>query len=134
MSRLSSHPVRAQAALGALLLGLVVSASGCEEDGKTAPARCLEPALLVFDIQTAGAPADDNARFNDDLDANGNLLAPCVSKVGHSVSNIGSPPPPTTTTAGTGGSATAGTGGSVTAGSGGSGGTATANAGAGGAP
>lgn len=127
MSRLSSHPVRAQAALGALLLGLVVSASGCEEDGKTAPDRCLEPALLVFDIQTAGAPADDNARFNDDLDANGNLLSPCVTKVGHSVSNIGSPTP---TTAGTGGSATAGTGG----GKGGSGGTATANAGAGGAP
>ncbi len=133
MSRLSSHPVRAQAALGALLLGLVVSASGCEEDGKTAPDRCLEPALLIFDIQTAGAPADDNARFNDDLDANGNLLSPCVTKVGHSVSNIGSPTTPTT--AGTGGSATAGNGGKGgKGGKGGSGGTATANAGAGGAP
>lgn len=127
MSRLSSHPVRAPAALGALLLGLVVSASGCEEDGKTAPDRCLEPALLVFDIQAAGAPADDNARFNDDLDANGNLLPPCVTKVGHSVSNIGSPTP---TTAGTGGSATAGSGGKGGSG----GGTATAGAGAGGAP
>jgi len=95
--------------LGALLLTLVAGAAACEEDGKTAPERCLDPALPIFDIQAAGEPSDDNAQY------------PCVTPVGHSVSYIGSPTP--TPTAGTKATGSAGKGG----------GTATANGGAGGA-
>jgi hypothetical protein len=111
MSRLRFHPVRAKAALGVLLLLAVTGATACEEDGKTAPERCADPVLPIFDIQQAGAPADDNAQY------------PCVTKVGHSISQG-----PTTTPT-TGGSATAGSGGKA-----GSGATVTAGAGAGGAP
>jgi hypothetical protein len=114
MSRLRSHPVRAKAVLGALLLLAVTGSAACDEDGKTAPERCLDPALPIFDIQAAGAPADDNAQY------------PCVTKIGHATSRG-----PTTGPAGAAGKAATGT-----AGKGGSssGSTATAGAGAGGAP
>jgi hypothetical protein len=117
MSRLRSHPVRAKAALGALLLMFVTGAAACDEDGQTAPERCLDPALPIFDIQTAGAPADDNAQY------------PCVTRVGHAISQGPSAAP--TSTAGSAGKAA-----TASAGKGGSSGdtTATAGAGAGGAP
>jgi hypothetical protein len=76
MSRHRSFPNRARVVLGALLLASGVTA--CDEDGKTTPARCSE--LPIFDIQNAGAPADDNARYND---AEG---LPCVTEVGHAIS------------------------------------------------
>jgi hypothetical protein len=107
MSRLRSLPVQAKAALGALLLLVVTGSAACDEDGKTAPERCSDPALPIFNIQTAGAPADDNAQY------------PCVTKVGHAISQ-GPTAAPTTGTAGKGGTS--------------SGSTATAGAGAGGAP
>ena len=116
MSRLRFHSVRAKAALGVLLLLAVTGVAACEEDGKTAPERCADPALPIFDIQAAGAPADDNAQY------------PCVTQVGHSISQG-----PTVTPT-TGGSATAGSGGKAATGKAGSGATATAGAGAGGAP
>jgi hypothetical protein len=78
MSRYRAFLPRARAALGALLL--ISSAAACDEDGKTAPARCADPPLPIFDIQHAGAPADDNARYND-ADA-----LPCVTEVGHGIS------------------------------------------------
>ena len=117
MSLLRPHFVRVNVVLGGLLLGLM-TLTGCEEDGKTAPERCLEPALPIFDIQAAGAPSDDNARFDDDAP-----LPPCITKVGHAISSNG------------GGTATAGTssGGTSSGGNAGSGGTTTAEAGAGGA-
>jgi hypothetical protein len=89
---LRANPVRAKAVLGALLLTLVAGAAACEEDGKTAPERCIDPP--PFDIQ-AGAPAD-------------NVTNPCATPVGHSVSFIGSPTTPTagTSTGGKGGKAT----------------------------
>lgn len=86
------------AIIGALLL--VALATGCEDDGKTAPARCADPALPRFDIHTAGAPADDNAYLNDDEDAQGNPL-PCVTEVGHAISGNTEP-------VGSGGSSAAG--------------------------
>jgi hypothetical protein len=107
MSRLRANPVSAKALLGALLLTLVAGVAACDEDGKTAPQRCLDPALPIFDIQ-AGAPDD--------------VQNPCVTEVGHAINQTGSSP----TTAGTS------TGGSGTGGKGSS--TATAGAGAGGAP
>ncbi len=78
MSRSLSLPGRALALLSAAVftLGLIA----CGEDGKTAPERCADPPLPIFDIQSAGAPADDNARYNDA----GEL--PCVTEVGHGVS------------------------------------------------
>jgi hypothetical protein len=116
MSRVRSNPVRAKAALGALALILVAGLAACEEDGKTAPERCADPPLPIFDIQ-AGAPADTN---------------PCVTAVGHSISMGPSTSGGTTAiTAGTSSGGKGGSGGS--AGKGGSGGTATADAGAGGA-
>lgn len=116
MSRLRSLPAQAKAALGALLLLVVTGSAACDEDGKTAPERCLDPALPIFDIQAAGAPADDNARY------------PCVTKIGHAISQ-GPSTAPTTDTAGSAGKAAMGS-----AGKGGSSSTATAGAGAGGAP
>jgi hypothetical protein len=105
MSRLRSLPVQAKAALGALLLLVVTGSAACDEDGKTAPERCRDPALPIFDIQAAGVPADDNAQY------------PCVTEIGHAISQG---PTPTTGPAGKGGSS--------------SGSTASAGAGAGGAP
>jgi hypothetical protein len=106
MSRQRCIPARAKACLGLLLLafaGIVVSA--CDDDGKTAPERCADPALPIFDIQVAGVPGDDNEQY------------PCSTPIGHSVNMFSSP-----TTAGT------------ASGGKSSGGTATAGAGAGGAP
>jgi hypothetical protein len=105
MSRQRCIPARAKACLGLLLVAFASSAvSACDDDGKTAPERCADPALPIFDIQVAGAPADDNEKY------------PCSTPVGHSV-NQG---PPATAGTGSGGKS--------------SGGTATAGAGAGGAP
>jgi len=113
MSRRRCIPARAKACLGLLLLAFASSVSACDEDGKTAPERCADPALPIFDIQTAGAPADDNEQY------------PCSTPIGHSVSQVGS-----ADTADTAGTASGGTNSS----GGNSGGTATAGAGAGGAP
>ena len=77
MSRLRSFP-RALAVLSASLLAL--GAAACDEDGKTTPARCADPPLPLYDIQHAGAPADDNARYNDADEL------PCVTEVGHAIS------------------------------------------------
>jgi len=118
MSRLSSHSIRVNVALGALLLGLVTAVSACEEESKTAPERCLDPKLPLFDIQTAGARDD---------------IYPCNTSVGHSVSSIGNPTTAGTTSGGTATGGKGGSGGTATGGKGGSGGTATADAGAGGA-
>jgi hypothetical protein len=108
MSRQRYVPTRAKAWLGLLLLAFASSVSACDEDGKTVPERCADPALPIFDIQAAGVPADDNDRY------------PCSTPVGHAVSSVG--------TAATAGTASGG------ASNGGEGGTATAGAGAGGAP
>jgi hypothetical protein len=120
MSRLRRIPGWAKATFSALVL--VASAGACEEDSKTAPAKCLD-LPPPFDIQ-AGAPTTDN---------------PCVTAPGHSVSQIISGDTGGSPTAGTGGKAgggaggTAGKGGNGGAGKGGKGGASTANAGAGGA-
>lgn len=74
MSRIGRNIGAASVSLGALLFVLVPLA--CDDDGKTAPEKCADPALPIFDIQAAGAPADDNKRF------------PCVTRVGHAVSQI----------------------------------------------
>ena len=58
MSRISVNPVRAKAALAALALAFVASVSACDEDGKTAPATCLDPPLPIYDIQNAGTFSD----------------------------------------------------------------------------
>jgi hypothetical protein len=99
--------VRVNVALGALLLGSLTALSACEEDGKTAPATCLDPPLAIYDIQTGGVREDEN---------------PCTTDVGHGISSIGS-----STTAGTA------TGGTSSGGKSSSGGAPTADAGAGGA-
>lgn len=123
MSRQLRIPARATAYLGLLLLAVASSLAGCEEDSKTAPERCADPGLPIFDIQAAGIPGDDNAHLNSDP------TKPCVTTVGHSVSSIGNSPTAGTTSGGT----TGGKGGSASGGKAGSGGTATADAGAGGA-
>jgi hypothetical protein len=110
MSRFRSNPVRGKAVLGALLLFVASGSAACDEEGKTAPERCLDPALPIFDIQAAGAPADDNAQY------------PCVTKAGHAVSEGRAP------------TASAGKAATSTAGKAASGDTAMAGAGAGGAP
>jgi len=112
MSRLRTLSFPALAACGVLVL---LAAPACEEDTKTAPARCSEPALQIYDIQ-AGAPSDGGS---------GN---PCVTEVGHAINKFDDE----TVTGGTAG--TGGSGGSAgKAGSGGKGGTGSADAGAGGA-
>ena len=111
MNRQRYVPVRAKACLGLLLLAFASSVSACDEDGKTVPERCGDPALPIFDIQAAGAPADDNAQY------------PCSTPIGHSVSSVG--PAATAGTASNGGTSSGGTNG---------GGAASAGAGAGGAP
>lgn len=123
MSRLRSFP-RALAVLSASLLAL--GAAACDEDGKTTPARCADPPLPLYDIQHAGAPGDDNARYNDADQP------PCVTEVGHAISK-----PTEVAGSSSGGKASGGTSGGGTGGSGGLGGTATGgspdDAGAGGA-
>jgi hypothetical protein len=106
MSRQRCIPARAKACLGLLLLAFASSVSACDDDGKTAPERCADPGLPIFDIQSAGSPSDDNRHLNSDPNK------PCVTTIGHSVSFVGSP---------------------TTGGKGGGGGAATADAGAGGA-
>lgn len=99
MSCLRATPVQAKALLGALLLTLATAVAACEEDGKTAPANCVDPE--PFDIQGKPTPNKN----------------PCVNGIGHAVSSIESPS--------SGGSATAGSGGGTAtadAGAGGAGG------------
>jgi hypothetical protein len=118
MSRLRRLPGWAKATFTAVLLA--ASAGACEEDSKTAPAKCtdLPP---PYDIQ-AGAPTTDN---------------PCVTPAGHSVSQIISGDTGGSATAGTGGKGGGGAGGTAgkggSGGKGGKGGATTADAGAGGA-
>ena len=102
MSRPRSLPGRAPAlfAFGFALVAL----AACDEDGKSAPERCLENPLPLFDPASAGAPADDNEQY------------PCVTPVGHSVSYVGNAP----STAGS--SSKAGSGNSAAGGAGGAGG------------
>jgi hypothetical protein len=108
MSRQRYVSILAKACLASLLLAFASGVSACDEDGKTAPERCADPPLPIFDIQAAGAPADDNAQY------------PCSTPIGHAVNFDGS-------------MATAGAGsGGMSGGEGG--GMATAGAGAGGAP
>ena len=97
-------PFRVKAGLGLLLIAVASNVIACDEDSKTAPERCADPALPIFDIQAAGAPADDNAQY------------PCSTKVGHAVSSIGpASTADTTSSAGKGGGGSAGknTGGSA---------------------
>ena len=109
MSRLRFNPVWVKAALGALLLALAAGASACDEDGKSAPAACLDPALPIYDIQDAGAPTVNN---------------PCVTPIGHSVSFIGEPTTSTggTTSGGSGGKASGGKSNAAAGGAAGAGG------------
>lgn len=102
MSRMRSLLGRFAAALA---LCALTGVAACDDDGRTAPARCLDPALPLFDPAHAGAPADDNEQY------------PCVTPVGHAVSYVGDPP---SSTAGTS-SVSPGAGGAG-AGSGGAGG------------
>lgn len=64
----------ALASLCALLSTLALGA--CGEDGKTAPARCADPPLPLFDIQSAGAPEVDN---------------PCVTQRGYAITGVITP-------------------------------------------
>lgn len=80
MSRPRTFSSSAKIALGlTLLLGAFVA---CGEDGKTAPERCSDPPLPIYDIQAAGQPDVDN---------------PCVTKPGYAISGT------TTSPGGTGG-------------------------------
>lgn len=81
-----SLPGRAKAALGASLL--VLFAVACDEEGETAPERCAEPPLQIFDIQDPPSGGQGGEATN-----------PCVTPVGHAVSP----------SAGTGSSSTSGT-------------------------
>lgn len=77
MSRRSSP--HARAVLAALALA---GATACDEEGKAVPSRCTEPPLPLYDFAHAGAPADGNARFNDDP------ARPCVTEVGHAIGGV----------------------------------------------
>ncbi len=69
MSRTRTFSGPAKSVSGvALLLGVIVA---CGEDGKTAPERCSDPPLPIYDIQAAGQPDVDN---------------PCVTKPGFAIS------------------------------------------------
>lgn len=104
MSRLSANPVPAKAALGALLLTLVAALAACEEDGKTAPADCVDP--QPYDIQGDGTKNTN----------------PCDTNVGHAVSSIGPSTPSTGGTTTVGGEGGSGTTTTADAGAGGAGG------------
>jgi hypothetical protein len=71
MRRLRNVSGTAKAAVCALLLAAALPA--CGEDGKTAPERCADPPLPIFDIQRAGAPHVEN---------------PCVTQPGFAISDI----------------------------------------------
>jgi hypothetical protein len=101
MSRLSRTPNRTTLAIGLLLL--VATSFACDDDGKTAPDKCGDPALQIYDIQSAGEPADDNAKY------------PCLTKIGHSVSSI-VPAGGSTSSTTTGGNGGGGTGGKASTG------------------
>jgi hypothetical protein len=77
----------ANVALGSTLL--ILTGVACDEDGKTVPAKCVEEAdQPIFDISTAGAPADYS-----DIPPHDN---PCITNTGHAISpdpNAGGPPP-----------------------------------------
>lgn len=120
MSRLRSIPDRAKAAAGVLLLAIAVGAVACDEDGKTTPERCADPALAIYDIQADAAGQSGN---------------PCLTPIGHSISLIAMPDIGDTTTATTGGAATGGKDGGVAGNGGvaGSGAGGATDAGAGGA-
>ena len=80
MNRPRTYAGSAKIALGlTLLLGAF---AGCGEDGKTAPERCTDPPLPIYDIQAAGQPSVDN---------------PCVTQPGYAISGT------TTSSSGTGG-------------------------------
>lgn len=136
MKVVGTLPGKAAAALGAV--ALVALFVACEEDGKTAPERCsVLPAPV--DIQAAGAPWDDNRRFNPGSGGE-NGLPDCVTEVGHAVSSFGTAGDGSVAgTSGSGGTGTAGsgTGGTSSGGSSSSGGdtgtAGAADAGAGGA-
>jgi hypothetical protein len=68
----------------ALLFG---ATTACGEDGKTAPDKCNDPPLPIYDIQQAGEPSVDN---------------PCVTKPGYAISGITSSPDGATTGSGGG--------------------------------
>jgi hypothetical protein len=118
MKRFGTFSGRAAAVFG--VLAVVATAVACEEDGKTVPERCVD--LPLFDIQAAGAPADDNASL-----VGSDAENPCVTKVGHAVSSFGN---------GSAGEApsSGGTGGSGTGGTGGTAGTSGTGSGSGGSP
>lgn len=117
MSRMRSLLGRFAAALA--LCGLT-GVAACSDDGKTAPARCLDPALPLFDPAHAGAPSDDNARYVGTVDNDDD--PPCITLVGHAVSYVGEPPSNTAGTSGvTPGAGGAGGGGAGAGGEGGGG-------------
>ena len=119
MSRIRRFPDWAKAAAGALaFVGAAAAAVACDDDGKTTPTRCAD--LPIYDIQSAGVPGDDNARYVGDDPAH-----PCITVVGHAVSSIGTETETGGTAAGgtsAGGTAAGGTAGK-SSGSGGKGGT-----------
>lgn len=90
MSRRRHLSGRVRAALPVAALFAAVFA--CDDAGKTAPERCADPPLPLFDFANAGAPSDDNARY------------PCVTPIGHGISYVGDDG----AAAGKGGSAAAG--------------------------
>ena len=118
MSRIPSS-----AALGFALGCVLLAGLACEEDGRTLPERCNEPALKIYDILAAGAPADDNHQYNNDKDPNDpKKILPCLTEVGHSISSVGgnSPAPtPTDGGDGSGGTSSSGSGGKASGGVGG---------------
>jgi hypothetical protein len=69
-------PLRALSCSARAIVSLAVvlaAVSACGEDSQTAPDKCKDPALPIFDIQLAGAPSVDN---------------PCVTKPGYAISGI----------------------------------------------
>lgn len=120
-----------RAALALVALALAVMAAACDEDGKTAPERCADPPLPLFDIQKTPPPEDDNRRFNDVAAGDGPALRPCITEVGHAVSSFSDGSAGETSSGGTsssGGSSSGGIGAGGLAGTPGS-----SDAGAGGA-
>jgi hypothetical protein len=87
MSRLRNIPGWATLVLGLLVLG--AASTACDEDGKTAPDKCGTPPLMIYDVQGGAQDADAN---------------PCVTHVGHAISEI-LPATPSGGTAASGGSA-----------------------------
>jgi hypothetical protein len=67
--------------LGASLL--VLFAVACDEDGETAPEKCADPPLQIFDIQDPPSSGGQD----------GEATNPCVTPVGHAVSPVGGASP-----------------------------------------